>query len=112
MAKKIKQFRYYNDNATNNYPSGLSWIQLVSGSAFGTSMPIVQLGIQSMPGTKFYLNGAVNPIILGSTGIYELDLQGMTQINALSFDANSINFIKSNNNAYLIVDIVYEEVGA
>jgi hypothetical protein len=37
-------------------------------------MPIVQLGIQSVPGTKFYLNGSNNPIIIGNTGIYELDL--------------------------------------
>lgn len=111
MAKKIKQFRYYSDNSNQNYPSDLRFRHLVSGTAFNSYTPIIQLGIQSMPGVKFYLNGSNNPIILGNTGVYELDLSGMTQINSLQFDANSINLINSNNGAYLIVDIIYEEVG-
>ena len=74
-------------------------------------MPILQLGIQALPGTKFYLNGSNNPIIIGNTGIYELDLQGLTEISSLSFEANSISLINGNANAYLIVDMIYDEDG-
>lgn len=109
--KKIKQFRYYSsENTVNkNYPDQLSYRQLISGSAFSNCMPIVQLGVQSLPGTKFYLNGSSNPIIIGNTGIYELNLEGLTQINSLQFDSSSISLIESNKNAYLIVDIIYEK---
>ena len=116
MAKKIKQFRYYAENDTNtnpnytrNFPSSISYRNLVSGSIFATSTPIVQLGIQALPGTRFYLNGNNNPIIIGNTGIYELDLQGQGEITALSFEATSIQAIRDNEYAYLIVDIIYEE---
>ena len=75
MAKKVKQFRYYNNTSSNNYPSNIvNYRSLISGTAFSDFIPIYQLGIQSLPGTKFYLNGATNPIIIGNTGIYELDL--------------------------------------
>ena len=117
MAKKIKQIRYYADGADTNYPNSVDqgtiplYRNLVSGSVFSRYMPILQLGIQALPGTKFYLNGSNNPIIIGNTGIYELDLQGLTEINSLSFDASSISLISSNNNAYLIVDMIYDEGG-
>lgn len=116
MAKKIKQFRYYaenqgnvNPNVARNFPSTISARNLISGSIFATSTPIVQLGIQGLPGTRFFLNGNNNPIIIGNTGIYEIDLQGQGEITALSFEASSINQIRDNPNAYLIVDIIYEE---
>ena len=113
--KKVTQFRYYNDKTNNdnttNYPSTLNYRKLVSGSAFSNVMPIIQLGIQTMPGTKFFLNGSDTPIIIGSTGIYELDLQGLGQINSLQFDASSINLISNNDSAYLIIDIMYEKEG-
>lgn len=116
MAKRIKQFRYYAENDTNanpnytrNFPATISARNLISGSIFATSTPIVQLGIQALPGTRFFLNGNNNPIIIGNTGIYELDLQGQGEITALSFESSSINAIKENPNAYLIVDVIYEE---
>lgn len=110
MAKQVKQFRFYNStNTTKNYPEGISSRTLASGSIFGKYMPILQLGIQALPGTKFYLNNSNSPIIVGNTGIYELDLVGVAEINALSFDLRSINAIIENNNAYLIVDIIYED---
>ena len=114
MAKQIKQIRYYGDKHPNNYPADAkrpTYQNLISGSVFSTYVPMVQLGIQALPGTKFYLNGSNNPIIIGSTGIYELDLYGLTEINALQFDARSISAINANNSAYLIVDIIYEGAG-
>ena len=108
MAKRVKQIRYYNDNSGNNYGNP-NYRNLISGSVFKDYVPMLQLGIQSLPGTKFYLNGSNNPIIIGNTGIYELDVQGLTEINSLQFDASSLSLIRNNNNAYLIIDIIYED---
>jgi hypothetical protein len=57
----------------------------------------------------FYLNNAVEPIIIGRTGIYELDLNGEIEISDMKFDFNSIEAINNNFNAYLIVDIIYDD---
>lgn len=110
MAKQIAQYRYYNAGDTNrNQPDKIAYNNIVSGSIFSTTLPIIQLGIQALPGTKFYLNNGVDPIIIGSTGIYELDLEGKSEITALSFAASSIKDIMNNPNGYLIVDCVYED---
>lgn len=110
MAKQVQQIRYYNETSRDkNYPSGISHRTLASGSAFNNYRPIIQLGIQALPGTKFYLNNAINPIIIGYTGIYELDLNGLSEITAISFDSKSLDAISKNANAYLIVDIIYED---
>ena len=82
--------------------------KLVSGSAFSGKYPIIQLGIQSLPGVKFYLNNSASPIILGYTGIYDLELNGITEITSLSFDAESMNLINASPESYLIVDFIYE----
>lgn len=111
MAKKVKQFRYYSAQDNKNYPSGINNRNLVAGSIFATYMPVVQLGIQALPGTKFYLNNSNSPIIIGYTGIYELNLEGIAEITSLKFDSKSIEAIGANSNAYLIVDIIYEEDG-
>ena len=109
MAKQVKQFRFYqHNNADKNYPNGISYRTLTSGSIFSDYMPIVQLGIQSLPGTRFYLNGSPKPIIIGHTGIYELDLEGLSEITSLKFDPKSIEAINGNSNSYLIVDIIYD----
>lgn len=114
MAKQVKQFRYYSEDNTgivSNYPSNINKKGLVSGENFTNYMPISKLGIQSVPGTKFYLNNSSSPIIVGHTGIFELDLNEQTEIIALQFDSKSIQFINDNINAYLIVDIIYEGEG-
>ena len=110
MAKHVMQFRYYEDNHTNNQPVELNAGQLVNGTVFAKYLPFTQLGIQALPGTRFYLNDNIEgPVIVGSTGIYELDLEGLSEITAISFDASSIASISSNDSAYLIVDIVYNQ---
>lgn len=117
MAKAIKQFRYFGDNAAKNQPKGVISNDFVSGNIFSgdTSLdsqsyyPIVQLGIQALPGTKFYLNDSIEPIIIGARGLFELDLDGVAEITQLSFDPSSINLIKTIDNAYVIVDIVYDD---
>ena len=106
MANKIMQFRYYGEKVSNNQPSNISASNLASGHIFSGYLPITQLGIQTLPGTKFYLNNSIYPVVIGSTGIYELDLKGITQITEIHFDKRSLNLINENNNAYLIIDII------
>lgn len=108
MAKKIKQYRYYGRNSDSNFPLGLTREGLISGFAFANSIPITQLGIQTLPGTVFYVNNSPEPVVVGSTGIYELDLSSGTFITNLRFDIESIRTIEDISTAYVIVDIVYE----
>lgn len=114
MSKVLKQFRYYGEKNNKNYPPDLTKNQLVSGSVFilqdNESAPIVSLGVQGIPGLKFYLNESVDPIILGNSGIYQLDLINNYEINKLSIEENSLeNLVNvSSNAAYLIVDVIYE----
>lgn len=124
MANQIKQFRYYTEvtgnGATMNYPSSIlasgkttpvSYLHYVSGEMFANYYPIVQLGVQSLPGTKFYLNESAEPVIIGQTGIYELDLGLNTKITKIQFDAVSMRSIRDNQNAFLIVDFIYDDKG-
>lgn len=112
MAKKVQQFRFYSTNdKTKNQPSTIAVANIVAGSVFAPYMPITQLGIQALPGTKFYLNNSTNPIIIGYTGIYELDLEGIAEIQSLQFEKKSVEAINNINNASLIVDIIYEKDG-
>lgn len=110
MAKKIKQYRYYKEGSEKNFPAEISGANLISGTIFNSATPITQLGIQTVPGTTFYVNNSVDPIVVGSTGIYELDLSTGAFITNLRFNRTSIENIASPNNmaAYLIVDTVYE----
>lgn len=110
MAKKIAQYRYYNDGNENNYPASLTKAELANGKRF-SALDIYQLGIQTVPGTIFYLQETENPIIVGTTGIFELELHNETTvINSLKFDGRSLDIIASNPNTSLIIDIIYEEV--
>lgn len=112
MAKAVKQFRFYGEDtdALKNYPTEVNIASLKNGSVFKPYLPILQLGVQALPGTKFYLNDAVEPIIIGHTGIYELDLDIETQISGLQFNSKSLEIISNNENAYLIVDIIYDSI--
>ena len=123
MARAIHQFRFYKDaeNEARNEPSGVEYVSAGGMTAFSTGslfdgtkggkkyVPILQLGIQSIPGTYFYLNGGLDPIIIGSTGIYELNLTGEIEISKLEFDFQSLQRINEMPNGYLIVDIIYEK---
>lgn len=116
MAKRVMQIRYYGNENSNNQPSVLmkdlkidKKHPLISGEVFDKYKPITQLGIQTLPGARIYLNNNEEfPVIIGSTGIYELELEGISSITNLHFDSALLNAIKSGSNKYLIVDIVYE----
>ena len=116
MARKVYQFRYYGEGNEKNQPrkikgdqEDINGAKLRSGSIFKNYLPIKQLGIQTMPGVKFYLNNSIDPIIVGSTGIYELNVDNLTEITALNFDLTAINMINNNPSlSYIIVDILYD----
>lgn len=113
MAKVVKQYRYYGDTFRDkNQPENLTLKELSSGSIFFTNdlKSIIQLGIQSLPGTKFRLNNG-EEIIIGSTGIYELELSGISEITVLSFNEKSLQLINDLGSAFLIVDALYEIEG-
>ena len=113
MARKVQQIRYYGDHKSDsdkNQPANLTGNRLRSGSVFNEFTPMKQIGIQTVPGVKFYLNNSIEPIIIGSTGIYELNVENLTEITALSFDTTSINMINQiPSTGYIIVDILYED---
>lgn len=127
MSKRhITQFRFFGDENSvfntkdedaiyhlmDNNTDGITMSDLISGDAFKNHYPIIQLGIQSLPGLRFTINSNFDPIIIGATGIYELDLHEKSVISALHFDPESIKTIKQSlttGNGFLIVDIVYEE---
>lgn len=125
MAKQIAQFRYFGDeedsfnqighanlykNISDNYTEAISKAVLTDGSIFHDYTPIIQLGVQTLPGTKFYLNANSAPIIVGASGIYELDLsETSTVITSIIFDMTSLELISKNPDGYLIIDIMYEE---
>lgn len=116
MKKLLKQFRYYGEARNDlNYPPTITKTNLYTGGIFFTSndlLSIQALGIQAVPGTKFYLNNSVESIIVGSTGIYELDLADGYEITALKFDSASLNLINDpTNSAYLIIDAIYNVEG-
>lgn len=115
MSKYVRQLRYYSENHPNNYPTEgedvINHSRLSSEKFFTPYMPIIQLGIQTLPGTKFYLNDSerLHPIIVGYTGLYELNLEGIAEINSLAFDPNSIETIRTTQDSYLIIDLVSEK---
>ena len=113
MAKYLMQFRYYgNSSDGKNYPSAITKNSLISGSYLISYKPsatsIASLGIQTLPGVKFYLNNSqVDPIIIGPSGIYELGINENYEVTGLQFDRKSLDLIDANSGAYLIIDVVY-----
>ena len=110
--KKVKQFRYYGLNDTRNCPDVENLKNILeTGALFNDYSPITQLGIQAPAGTTFYINDTEakeNPIIIGYSGIYELNLEGIAEIYTLAFDEQSLSAIGNLPSAHLIVDIIYE----
>lgn len=112
MARLVKQFRYYgygNENNALNYPADVNYAALATGNIFAKYSPITQLGIQSDPDLKFYVNNSTDPIYIGATGIYEIDLQGLGSISSIRIDRDSLNAIDyKNKKNSLMIDIIYE----
>lgn len=104
---KVTQFRYYGENNVNNYPFD-KWQYYCVDESFKNYRPIHQFGIQTLPGTKIYLNQSNNPIIIGSTGIFEIDCDNTTAIlNSFRIEQKSMEIIDNLANGYLLIDLVY-----
>lgn len=109
---RIVQFRYYDDDNPNNFPAEGTYSFFCTDASFSRYKPIHQFGIQTLPGTKIYLNQSYNPIVIGSTGIFEIDCDNTTAtLNSFRVEEASMTTIKNNPNGYLIIDIVYGEKG-
>lgn len=102
--KKLMQFCFSNDENKENRPSYLNKGSLTRGGMFAWYGPVCQLGIQGPVGLRFYLNGEPNPIQIGQTGIYELELNE-ARITSIRFNLDDIE----NLTGMLLIDIVYEE---
>ena len=109
---QIAQIRYYNDNDERNSPYKL-YTELCGDTAFKNFGIIKKLGIQTLPGTRVYFNKSITPIVIGATGIYELDLSDNTSaiLHSIRFDKTSMETIRNLANGYLLVDILYDEKG-
>lgn len=108
--KQVKQFRYYGTLSEKNYPKTLSYGDLRIGNIFRNLGVVTHLGIQATPGTLFYLNNSQHPICVGSTGIYELNLEGLGQIFAIKFAQSSLDLIEETHDG-LFIDVVFEGAG-
>ena len=110
MAKMIEQHRYYGPNNKNNYNAEYNTLTTGSEFNYGKNSKILALGIQTVPGIKFYLNGDNNPVFVGPSGIYEIDYSDNCEIKSLKFDKTTIDLIEEPQN-YLIIDIMYDNGG-
>jgi hypothetical protein len=109
MAKQLRQFRYYGNNSSENFPENGKDIDYSSAYILFTdnNFPsLAALGIQTIPGVKFYLNDSTDAIIVGHSGIFELSSTNKYEVTSLRFDAQSLRLI-DNAEKYLIVDIIY-----
>lgn len=129
--KRLMQFRYrgtqtavdtgaYIADHVENYPNIPNYRdKLISGNIFQDYGYVSQFGIQGPVGLRFYLNNSIHPIMIGETGIYELDLEGIGRLTAIRFNKDDLDkfYPKENDNNHngnradrLIIDIVYEGV--
>ena len=104
MGYLFAQVRY---NQYNSSMSNTTAAAMKSGAAFANLSPIVQLGIQAPPGTKFYLGSTGNALMVGASGVFQLDLREKGAISGLRFDEQSINFVELTKSSYIIVDVLY-----
>lgn len=105
MNNEFHQIIYHSPNSTHNTP-GVTADGLISGAVFSDYGSISQLGVRALPGTKFYINGNTNPVLVGFIGLFEIDLTNGGSISELRFNEKSIRAIEANDSAYLIVDIL------
>ena len=103
------QFRFHGEDSKLNYPPNMSLKDWKFNLLLNYGA-VSHLGIQGEPGVRFYLNDGDNPITIGHTGIYELDLAGVSRITGLRFDDTLTNFYNNsfNTSQRLIVDVVYD----
>lgn len=110
--RRITQFRFRGNSNEENYPTTLRQDDLTVGNLFRDYGPVSQFGIQAPPGLRFYLNNSAYPIMVGETGIYELDLENVGRITAIRFERSDLEtfYARPDPADKLLIDIVYEGV--
>ena len=108
--KKMTQFRFYGNGSGKNSPLNLTTTKLNNDNIFAECGSISQLGIQAPPGTIFTLNESSAPIMVGKTGIYELDLEAIGRIHSIRFIEEDLEeyFADKELHNRLLIDIVYD----
>ena len=129
--KRIMQFRYrgtqtevdtgaYIADHIENYPTISNYRdKLLFGNIFQNYGQVSQFGVQGPVGLRFYLNNSPYAIMIGETGIYELDLEGVGRITSIKFNKDDLDKFYPNNLEIdtkndgqradrLLIDIVYE----
>lgn len=110
--KVVKQYRYTGQNDTEELN-----FENLTGYSNGTiqtdrlkfkNTNIRQLGIQAIPGTQFYINETNQPAVVGLTGIFEVKSTSNIQIYRIRFDKESIENIRDNPSAILLIDTIEE----
>lgn len=100
MSKKISQYRWVDAPSSD---------ELTSDNLIQVSFPkgAYSIGIQALPGTRFYLNeDKAHPLLIGFTGLFELNYEDEPKITEIliSYDDD-----KSIKNKHLIIDALEEE---
>lgn len=79
---------------------------MMNGELFRNKGMITHLGLQATPGTTFFLNKERNPIQIGKTGIFEIDVDGYGLITSISFGEETLSKVHEGDG--IIIDIIYE----
>jgi hypothetical protein len=113
--KKITQFVFYGKKVRNSLkkPCIPEDLEIWKTNLLTDCGPVSHLGIQGEPGVIFYLNYSNEPISIGSTGIYEINLEGLGYISALTFDTKVLGEKYDDQESHLhrlLVDVIHEGV--
>lgn len=101
---KIYQYYFFNKEKNN-----IRYDTLLDNICQGEN--IIQLGIQTLPGTVFYVGeNNESTFIVNNTGIYEIELKDTNCISHLCFSKASIDTIIDNPTAFLIIDVQLETI--
>lgn len=107
MALKIGQIRWFGTGNELNWPADITEAKLRYGTVLPSNYSIVAIGIQTLPGAQCYINGNSQSITIGHTGIFQLDLQGLSTISDITFTNGTLDLIRNSTTGYLIIDYVY-----
>lgn len=105
MAKTIKQYVYNNNSQeVEELLSGEdSVIRLLENKR------ILQIGIQALPGAKFYLNNTEYAIIVGHNGYFEINISSGIIISNVYIARSSLSLLQNNESAYILIDTIEEK---
>lgn len=103
----VGQVRYYNDSdkALLNQPLGVTTQQLIDGIVFDAVYN--EIRVQTYPGTILTLNG--EEVHIGEIGIYNILYPENVSIVSIQVNRQSIEFIRDNKDAYLIITFMTSE---